>query len=47
MVRAGDREWILHSFFFFLKVTNTFVLSSWPGAWYDFYLATACVNQWA
>ena len=29
----------------YLKVTNTFVFSSWPGAWYDSYLAAARVNQ--
>ena len=31
-------------FSFFLKVINTFVLSSWPGAWYNFYLAAARAN---
>ena len=30
-----------------LKVTNTFVLPSWPGAWSDPYLAGARMNQWA
>ena len=25
-VRTRDREWIFHSFFFSIKVTNTFVL---------------------
>ena len=30
-------------FFPCLKVTKTFVLPSWPGA----YLAGACANQWA
>ena len=29
-VRARDGEWIFPLFFFLLKVTNTFVLSSWP-----------------
>ena len=45
-VRAGDREWIFHCFFLSpcFKVTNTFVLASWPGA----YLvgARARANQW-
>ena len=30
MVRAWDREWVFHFFFFsYLKVTNTFVLLFW------------------
>ena len=31
--RARDREWIFNCFF--PKVTNTFVLPSWAGAWSD------------
>ena len=47
-VRGRGREWIFHCFFPpCLKVTNTFVLPSWPGAWSDSYLASVCVNQWA
>ena len=31
--RGRDREWIFNCFF--PKVTNTFVLPSWAGAWSD------------
>ena len=31
-VRARDREWIFHSFFYLKSDKNTFVLASWPKA---------------
>ena len=31
--------------FFVLKVTNSYVLSSWPGAWYNSYLAAVHMHE--
>ena len=37
---------VLLFFFPCLKVTNTFVLPTWPGAWSDPYLVGVHANQW-